>query len=101
VTVTNRETGLTAPLNYFRRSLSFGDFVPNLIRQQPKSWLLGWPGLLFVVAALVIVSSGLSLLGNRESKPSFAGIILLIVAAIGMPWLASKKRKLATRVASA
>ena len=58
-------------------------------------------GLLFVVAAFVIVSSGLSLLGFREPQPSFAGIILLIVAAIGMPWLASQKRKLATQVASA
>ena len=58
-------------------------------------------GLLFVVAAFVIVSSGLSLLGYREPQPSFAGIILLIVAAIGMPWLASQKRKLATQVASA
>ena len=57
-------------------------------------------GLLFVVAAFVIVSSGLSLLGYREPQPSFAGIILLIVAAIGMPWLASQKRKLATQVAS-
>jgi divalent metal cation (Fe/Co/Zn/Cd) transporter len=58
-------------------------------------------GLLFVVAAFVIVSSGLSLLGYREPQPSFVGMILLIVAAIGMPWLASKKRKLATQVASA
>jgi divalent metal cation (Fe/Co/Zn/Cd) transporter len=58
-------------------------------------------GLLFVVAAFVIVSSGLSLLGYREPKPSFAGIILLIVAAIGMPLLARQKRKLATQVASA
>jgi divalent metal cation (Fe/Co/Zn/Cd) transporter len=58
-------------------------------------------GLLFVVAAFLIVSSGLSLLGYREPKPSFAGIILLIVAAIGMPWLARQKRKLATQVASA
>jgi divalent metal cation (Fe/Co/Zn/Cd) transporter len=58
-------------------------------------------GLLFVVAAFVIVSSGLSLLGYREPQPSFAGIILLIVAAIGMPWLASHKRKLATHIASA
>ena len=58
-------------------------------------------GLLFVVAAFVIVSSGLSLLGYREPQPSFAGIILLIVAAIGMPWLASQKRKLATQVTSA
>lgn len=57
--------------------------------------------LLFVVAAFVTVSSGLSLLGYREPQPSFAGIILLIVAAIGMPWLASQKRKLATQIASA
>ena len=58
-------------------------------------------GLLFAVAGLVIVSSGLSLLGYREPKPSLAGIILLIAAAIGMPWLANKKRKLAMQVASA
>jgi divalent metal cation (Fe/Co/Zn/Cd) transporter len=57
--------------------------------------------LLFVVAAFVIVSSGLSLLGFREPQPSFAGIILLIVAAIGMPWLANQKRKLATQIVSA
>jgi divalent metal cation (Fe/Co/Zn/Cd) transporter len=58
-------------------------------------------GLLFVVAAFVVVSSGLSLLGYREPQLSFAGIIVLIVAAIGMPWLAREKRKLATQVASA
>ncbi|HWY58665.1 MAG TPA: cation transporter [Terriglobales bacterium] len=58
-------------------------------------------GLLFVVAAFVIVSSGLSLLGYREPQPSFAGIILLIVAAIGMPWLARQKRRLATHIDSA
>jgi len=58
-------------------------------------------GLLFIVAAFVVVTSGLSLLGYREPQPSFAGLVLLIVAAIGMPWLASQKRKLATQVASA
>src|SRR3984893_18791084 len=58
-------------------------------------------GLLFLVATFVIVSSGLSLLGYREPQPSFVGIILLIVAAIGMPWLATQKRKLAIQVASA
>jgi divalent metal cation (Fe/Co/Zn/Cd) transporter len=57
--------------------------------------------LLFVVAAFVIVSSGLALLGHREAQPSIIGILVLIVAAIGMPWLASQKRKLATQVASA
>jgi divalent metal cation (Fe/Co/Zn/Cd) transporter len=57
--------------------------------------------LLFAVGGLVIVTSGLSLLGYREPKPSVIGIILLIVAAIGMPWLASQKRRLATQTASA
>jgi len=57
--------------------------------------------LLFVVAALVVVGSGVSLLGYREPQPSFVGIILLIVAAVGMPWLARQKRELATQVGSA
>ncbi len=56
--------------------------------------------LLFVVTGLVVLGSGLSLLGYREPKPSFAGIILLIAAAIGMPWLARQKRKLATQIGS-
>jgi divalent metal cation (Fe/Co/Zn/Cd) transporter len=57
-------------------------------------------GLLFVVAMFVVVSSGLSLLGYREPRPSIPGIVLLIVAATGMPWLAGRKRKLASQVAS-
>jgi len=57
--------------------------------------------LLFSVAGLVLVSSGLSLLGYREPRTSFVGIVLLFVAAIGMPWLARKKRKLSTQIASA
>ena len=58
-------------------------------------------GLLFVVAALVIGSSGLSLLGYGEPQRSLVGIVVLIVAAFGMPWLASRKRKLAARTGSA
>jgi divalent metal cation (Fe/Co/Zn/Cd) transporter len=58
-------------------------------------------GLLFVVAGFVVASSALSLLGHREPAPSLVGIILLIAAAIAMPWLANQKRKLATEVASA
>ncbi|MGA8268756.1 MAG: cation transporter, partial [Candidatus Acidiferrales bacterium] len=46
-------------------------------------------------------SSGASLFGHRAPQPSFAGIALLIVAAIGMPWLASHKRKLAAETSSA
>jgi divalent metal cation (Fe/Co/Zn/Cd) transporter len=54
-------------------------------------------GLLFVVAALVIVSSGWSLLGCREAQTSIIGVMVLIAAAIGMPWQASQKRKVATQ----
>jgi len=57
--------------------------------------------LLFAVAGFVLLSSGLALFGYCEAKPTFAGITLLIVAAIGMPWLAGQKRKLAAQVASA
>jgi len=58
-------------------------------------------GLLFAVGTLLLVTSGLSLLGYREPRPSVIGIILLTAAAIGMPWLASQKRKLATQIGSA
>jgi divalent metal cation (Fe/Co/Zn/Cd) transporter len=58
-------------------------------------------GLLFVVAGFVIVSSVLSLLGYHEPQASAVGIVLLIVAALGMPWLARQKRKAATQIASA
>jgi len=58
-------------------------------------------GMLFVVAGFVIVSSVLSLLGYHEPQSSAVGIVLLIVAAIGMPWLAQQKRKVATQIASA
>jgi divalent metal cation (Fe/Co/Zn/Cd) transporter len=57
--------------------------------------------LLFLLAAFVVFTSGLSLVGYREPRPSAAGIVVLIVAAAGMPWLASQKRKLATQLASA
>lgn len=57
--------------------------------------------LLFVVAALVVVSSVLSFAGYAEPRSSYIGMVLLLVAAMGMPWLASKKRQLAIQLASA
>ena len=57
--------------------------------------------LLFLLAAFVIASSALSLLGYREPQPSFFGVAVLIVAAVGMPWLARQKRKLAAQLSSA
>ena len=58
-------------------------------------------GLLFVLAAYVLLASGAALLGNREVHPSLAGIALLLVAAMVMPWLAGQKRKLSDTAASA
>ncbi|HEX8879553.1 MAG TPA: hypothetical protein VF749_05960, partial [Candidatus Acidoferrum sp.] len=48
--------------------------------------------LLFVLAIVVIGSAGLSLLGYREPQPTLVGIVVLVVAGFGMPWLANRKR---------
>jgi len=58
-------------------------------------------GLLFALAAYVVLVSVLSLLGYREAQPSIVGVVLLALAAIVMPWLASQKRKLAILTSSA
>jgi divalent metal cation (Fe/Co/Zn/Cd) transporter len=58
-------------------------------------------GLLFGLAAYVLLASGAALLGKREARPSLAGIALLLVAAVVMPWLAGQKRKLSVSASSA
>jgi divalent metal cation (Fe/Co/Zn/Cd) transporter len=58
-------------------------------------------GLLFALAAYVLLASGAALLGKREAHASVAGIALLFFAAIVMPWLASQKRKLSASASSA
>jgi divalent metal cation (Fe/Co/Zn/Cd) transporter len=58
-------------------------------------------GLLFALAACVLLTSGTALLGKREARPSLAGIALLVVAAVVMPWLAGQKRKLSVTASSA
>lgn len=57
--------------------------------------------LLFVLAALVVLASVLALLGHVQPKPSSVGIVLLILAAVVMPWLARQKRRLAATTGSA
>lgn len=57
--------------------------------------------LLFITAASVAVAAGLAFLGYHEPQPSFVGVVLLVMAAIGMPWLANQKRNLAAQVDSA
>src|SRR6266853_1014408 len=57
--------------------------------------------LLFMLAGLVALTSVLNFLGYREAQRSLVGIGILLAAAIGMPWLAGRKRKLATITSSA
>jgi divalent metal cation (Fe/Co/Zn/Cd) transporter len=58
-------------------------------------------GLLFSVALFVATASSFAFLGYYEPRTSVVGIVLLVVAAFGMPWLASQKRNLATQLSSA
>jgi Co/Zn/Cd efflux system component len=57
--------------------------------------------LLFALAAFVIVTSAATLLGHNEARTSFVGIVLLLVAAVIMPWLAKEKRHWGARTGSA
>ena len=57
--------------------------------------------LLLMLAVYVAIASALALAGHREPQPSLAGIMLLMVAAAGMPWLARRKRRLADQTGSA
>lgn len=56
--------------------------------------------LLWALAVWVIVTASFALAGNLVPQPSLAGIAILVMAAFGMPWLAIKKRKLATEIGS-
>jgi divalent metal cation (Fe/Co/Zn/Cd) transporter len=57
--------------------------------------------LLFVLAAYVTVASALSLLGYSEPEPTIMGVVVLLLAATVMPWLAREKRRLSTATGSA
>lgn len=57
--------------------------------------------LLIILAIFVAVTSGLSLLGYNEPRPSYTGVTVLVAAAVFMPWLAWRKRKLSAEAQSA
>jgi divalent metal cation (Fe/Co/Zn/Cd) transporter len=57
--------------------------------------------LLFMLAGLVALTSILNFFGYREAQRSLIGIGILLAAAVGMPWLASRKRQLAAITSSA
>ncbi len=56
--------------------------------------------LLFILGGLVALTSVLNFLGYREAQRSFVGIGILLAAAVGMPWLAARKRHLAAITSS-
>ena len=58
-------------------------------------------GLLFALTAFVAVASVLTVLGHVEARSSPIGIVVLILAAVVMPWLAKQKRQLSAATASA
>lgn len=58
-------------------------------------------GLLFALAAYVVLASMMSLLGYSEPKPSYLGMVVLVGAAIIMPMLAKGKRRLSALTGSA
>ena len=57
--------------------------------------------LLFALAAYVAITSLASLLGYSEPKATLLGIVILVAAAIVMPWLARAKRRLSGITGSA
>jgi divalent metal cation (Fe/Co/Zn/Cd) transporter len=57
--------------------------------------------LLFALATFVAVTSVTTLLGYSEPKPTLLGIVILVAAAVVMPWLAKEKRRLSGTTGSA
>jgi divalent metal cation (Fe/Co/Zn/Cd) transporter len=56
---------------------------------------------LFALAAYVALIATLAILRHHEARPSFLGIVVLIVAALVMPLLAQQKRRLSALTNSA
>ena len=58
-------------------------------------------GLLFMLAASIVLASAISLSGFNEPRPSYLGMVVLAMAALIMPWLAREKRRLSAVTGSA
>jgi len=57
--------------------------------------------LLLILTVYVVAASAATLLGYSEPRPSLLGIIVLIAAAVIMPWLSRQKRRLSAVTGSA
>jgi divalent metal cation (Fe/Co/Zn/Cd) transporter len=107
-------------LAFYARSLALlafsGDSVVEMMSACLVLWRFQHPGadveverrsarlagtLLYALAAAVALASALALLGRVEPRPSYAGVVLLIAAALIMPWLGRQKRALAVETHSA
>jgi divalent metal cation (Fe/Co/Zn/Cd) transporter len=69
------------------------------LRQQQAARIAG--SLLFVLSAFVILASAVTLLRRNEALPSPVGIVMLILAAVVMPWRAKQKRRLSAATGNA
>src|SRR3974390_3442898 len=93
-----------------------GDSAVELISAAVVLWRFQSPGsderaerrasritgvLLLLLAVYVVIVAVLTLLGFSEPKPSFMGIVVLVLAAAFMPWLAREKRRLSSETGSA
>lgn len=58
-------------------------------------------GLLFVLAAYVLIISAMALIGYMEPQTSYLGIAVLVFEIFLMPWLAHEKRRLSALTGSA
>ncbi|MGO9306115.1 MAG: cation transporter [Candidatus Korobacteraceae bacterium] len=57
--------------------------------------------LLLLLAVYVALVSAMTLMGYNEPRPSYLGILVLVTAAVFMPWLAKRKRELSAATGSA
>jgi divalent metal cation (Fe/Co/Zn/Cd) transporter len=57
--------------------------------------------LLFALAACVVIVSVMALVGYSQPKPTLLGILILISAAVLMPFVAREKRRLSAQTGSA
>jgi len=82
---------LSAVVVFWRFRFTFGEALAARIAG----------GLLFALAGFVVLTSVLNVFGYHEAQRSLVGIGILLAAAVVMPWLANRKRKLAVVTSSA
>jgi divalent metal cation (Fe/Co/Zn/Cd) transporter len=76
-------------------------FRRHIVDERAEQWASQITGvLLFVLALFIVATSAMTMLGYSEPALSYAGIAILLAAAIIMPWLAREKRRLSSATGS-